>query len=31
MTREADEPRFGKPERKGIEILDLGMIAIAKF
>jgi hypothetical protein len=31
MTREADEPTFENPERSGLGMADLGMIAMAKF
>jgi hypothetical protein len=31
MTREGDEFIFEKPERSGNAVVDLGMIAMAKF
>jgi hypothetical protein len=31
MTREGDEPLFEIPERSPIGMVDLGMIAMAKF
>jgi hypothetical protein len=31
MTIEGDEPIFRNPEQSGIAMVDIGMVAIAKF